>query len=136
MKYEPEDFVGTYVMQQGSVLTLLSGPIRPEGDQRFVQAGNTVYVGTGPASPLRKTDAGWEVGVVVMDGPIQQYPTSGSTPCLFDVDNRFFLGVSEKIVIQISLYWDRPAQYRTVYGVLTYGDPENVGVWGANDQGG
>jgi hypothetical protein len=136
MAYQPEDFVGAYTMQQGSLLSLPDGRIQPEGVRQFIKAGNTVYVGTGPATALHRTETGDVVGVVVMDGEVQKFPASGSTECHFDAVNRYFRGKDGELVLQISLYWDEPAKFKTTYGVLTYGDPENVGVWGATDQGG
>jgi hypothetical protein len=119
--YTIDDFFGTYQITQGSYYVDENDP------RRAVTAESEVQIVAAHGGQADFTVVG-AVGL----GPLR---------CAFDADRQClgyatedYEGTGEPLVLQVSLYTD--GAYKSVYGAMVFGDPENVGVWGADGGGG
>lgn len=118
--------------------------VRHAAGQGIITAGDRLFIGTGLHEDP-KSD-GMKVGVTILDAAgIQKLPLPTRPPALFFfVDGTlnhsgYLEDPTQPLNLQISLYTyitDGGGLYRAAYGITSYGDPENVGVWGADDGGG
>lgn len=128
----PEDFVGDYRIRQGSVVQTDGSSADP---RRLVEVGRTITL-----HPSGSRADGDDLDFTLLDE--QGSPVLGPFPCrylpeeavLFHRDDDYE-GSGEPLVLQVSLYRDDREAYRSIYGVMVYGDPDNVGVWGADESG-
>lgn len=134
MAHTLEDFVGTFTIRHG------------QGRFGVVDVGDRLLIGTGEhgAAP----PDGIRVGVAIVDPDGQPVlPAAGDLPAFaylvegtlngstyWQVDERL-----ELMTYQISLLTMRlrdGSLYRAPTLMVTIGDPQNAGVWGADDDGG
>lgn len=129
-----DDFAGEYTIRQGSVVDTSS----TSGDPRhLVKPGRSIVLAP-PESP--------EPGGGVLEFTLREAVTGaallGPLPCRFESDlvalyhrDDDYQGSGQALVVQISLYRDVAEAYKAIYGLMIYGDPDNVGVWGADESG-
>lgn len=131
------DFCGSFRVRQGSVT--------PEPrSQRLVEVDSWVYIGTGEHNdpPPEVVDGVPVVGVAFCyrDGT-PNFPAEGAPPARFVFEQgclHFRTEYeSQPLCFQLSLYVDERGAsghvYRAPYGVLVWTDPDQVGVFGADD---
>lgn len=124
-----EDFIGDFRVRQGSVAETGAAADDP---RRLVYPGRSItLVAGGGAGTLDFTllDEGGE-------------PVLGPLPCRYLPDTAVlyhrdddYEGKGQPLTLQISLYRDDASAYKAAYGLMIYGDPDNVGVWGADESG-
>lgn len=124
MSYTAADFLGTYQITQGSYY------LNDDDPRKDVNPENKVVLSAA---------AGGAVDLTV----VNQFGNAvlGPLACVFDASLqclvysvRDYQETGQPLVSQVSLYVDAPSAYRSVYGAMIFGDPENVGVWGGNIQ--
>lgn len=131
--FSVEDFRGTYQVRQGTLFDPGSTGLDP---RRMVNVFNTISLQPrdgGDPEQLYFELWGPEPGSEPLDGPY---------PLTFDQENGVmtshtedFQGTGKPMTMQISLFLDPKMCYKSVYGIMVFDDPENVGVWGG-DAGG
>lgn len=122
-----KDFLGTFTVRQG---TIASG-----GVPVVVEVGNTVEI----AHPtLNQANGNLEVQMTVSSTPGQPKELPAGLPnpmTLTFVDNRLHFVRAEtgqeRVQMFISVSLDR--DYRALYSNIVAGDPQQAGVWGADD---
>lgn len=131
-----EEFVGTYTIRHG------------QGSFGIVQRGYLLCIGTGTYGDPQPD--GVRVGVAVVDSATSTrvLPAEGNPPAFaYLVDgtlngSTYWLEDRELPVLlsfQISLLTLRQPDgtlYRAPSIMISVGDPQNAGVWGADDEGG
>lgn len=130
------DFVGTYTIRHGS------GSLGPEGSS-VISVGNRLAIGEGRGVP--KAD-GIKVGVAILDPDGEFVLPAPKHPPFFAYcvegtlnGSAYWFGDSEipqLMSFQISLCTLKLAgggTYKAPSILVTIGDPDNAGVWGADD---
>lgn len=127
------DFIGQFTMTQGSRDITVGGRTL----QKFIEAGDKLYVGTGTHNdPVVQSDG--TLGVTIWNQDGQKYPENDGVAYFSHKLGRLsHLGTydGQPLSLVISLYRASVVGglYRAVYGVVTWGDPDQVGAWGAED---
>ena len=122
-----KDFLGTFTVRQG---TIASG-----GVPVVVEVGNTVEI----AHPtLNQANGNLEVQMTVSSTPgkPKELPADLPNPMtLTFADNRlhFVRAETGKDLVQIFVSVSRDRNYRALYSNIVVGDPQQAGVWGADD---
>ncbi|HSK80955.1 MAG TPA: hypothetical protein VLQ45_31170 [Thermoanaerobaculia bacterium] len=130
------DFVGSWTVQWVS------------GRNPFLQYAWTVLIGTGTngdTPPFLSAEYAVCVGFTVMDGSarvqLSSTPNPGDDPhqplaLLFDGNTLRWSGYYEQqplhVYISLSTAQTTGDSYTSLYGSTTWGDPDQVGVWGAD----
>lgn len=130
------DFVGSWTVQWVS------------GRKPFLNSGWTLLIGTdteGDSPPFLSAECSVCVGFTVLagDGAVElsTTPQNGADPhqplaLLFDGSNLRWTGYYEQqplsVYISLSTTQTTGDPYRSLYGSTTWGDPDQVGVWGAD----
>ncbi|HSF38344.1 MAG TPA: hypothetical protein VLT87_01045 [Thermoanaerobaculia bacterium] len=131
------DFIGSWNVQWVS------------GRQPFLQEGWTIFIGTdtrGDHPPSLTGEYAVVVGFTVLNGQDQvelsTTPSNGEEPphqpleLLLDGDTLRWAGYYEQqplhIYISLSVAQTTGDPYLSLYGSTTWGDPDQVGVWGAD----
>jgi hypothetical protein len=126
-----KDFVGTYTVRQG---TISSG-----GSPKLVDLNDTIQIGVGQASPpTLQPDGVVTVGLAVLaNGSVKPLESNWPNPMELSFDQnqlRFARGETgvglEQMVITLLPVG---ANYRAIAGNVVVGDPQQAGVWGADD---
>lgn len=131
-----EDFVGTFTIRHG------------QGSFGIVERGYHLCIGTGTYGDLQPD--GVRVGVAIVDPETSKrvLPAEGNPPAFaYLVDgtlngSTYWLEGEELPVLlsfQIALLTLRQPDgslYRAPSIMISVGDPQNAGVWGADDEGG
>lgn len=127
-----QDFVGSYTVHEGSTQRGAGGGIT-------VDQGDRIYIGTGTHND--PPPDGDRVGMALISAQgLAKLPVSGAPPAWFSFENGSLAyqgetegGLRIPFTIQFSLYSDAVNAYKALYGVTTAGDPDQVAVWGADD---
>lgn len=110
------DFVGTYVVRQGS-----------QSD------AEPVVIGPGYEVEIAVWGAG-EARITIRDGDTvtseEVYAFAQQTLRTVTTDDDGVVHHRQLSLLKLS---GEPSPYRSIYGVDVHGDPENVGTWGADD---
>lgn len=123
-----DDFIGDYRVRQGSVVDSTAATDDP---RRLVYPGRSITLAAAGDGSLDFTllDEGGE-------------PVLGPLPCRYLPDAAVlyhrdgdYEGKGQPLTLQVSLYRDDASAYKSAYGLMIYGDPDNVGVWGADESG-
>lgn len=130
-----EDFVGTYTIRHG------------QGSLEMIQRGYKLCIGTGTHGDPQPD--GIRVGLAIVEPPAQRVLPPPDQPPVFAylVDgtlngSAYWLGDQQKpqlLTYQISLMTLRELDggvYNAVTILVSIDDPQNAGVWGADDESG
>jgi hypothetical protein len=131
-----EDFVGSYTIRNGT---------GTYSNQDTIELGYQLYIGTNSGFGDVASD-GTRIGMAIVNGTTAVLPVNTNNPIyLYLVDGTLngsttsLPGVSGPVqmVFQISLLTVQlPGKTYKALSLLTVeGDPENAGVWGADDDG-
>ena len=134
-----EDFRGEYRIRQGSIDETSStggGSDSADDPRRLVKVGRSIRLDPPGARTSAEDVLDFSLleadGTVVMGPmPCQYHP--GASVLYHRTDD--YDGTGQPLTLQISLYADPESDYRSTYGVMIFGDPDNVGVWGADESG-
>lgn len=136
MAHTLEDFVGIYHIRHG------------EGSFELIHSGYKLCIGTGTCGDPKPD--GIRIGLAIFNpnpenpGPV--LPAAGNPPAFaYLVDGTLNgsgywindLGLPELLTYQVSLMTLRKPDggiYKAVSIIITIGDPDNAGVWGADDE--
>lgn len=128
-----EEFTGTYTIRNG------------QGSFGIIESGFRLSIGTG--AHLDPAPDGIRVGISIVDREGRRVLPEGDHPPAFAylVDgtlngSTYWLDpVPQLLAYQISLYTLRlpdGGTYKAPAIIISIGDPQNAGVWGADDEGG
>ena len=127
------DFIGQYKMTQGSRdLDVGDRTLR-----KFVDVGDKLYIGTGTHNdPILQNDG--TLGVTIWNQDGQKFPENNGVALFsYETGRLSFTGTYDGLPLSfvISLYRASVTGglYKAPYGVVTWGDPDQVGAWGAED---
>lgn len=133
----PDDFAGSYQIRQGSIEETGASTDPSADPRRLVDASRTMTLA--PSAAGASTGDVLDLTLLDADGTV----VLGPLPCRYEPEpsvlyhrTRDYEGSGQPFTIQVSLYGDEENGYRSIYGVMVFGDPENVGVWGADETGG
>ena len=125
------DFEGNYTLSQGSTFSVTD----PGDPRRLVTEGNRISIW-----PVAGQDPN-QLWLALYDNTVSPPEEKFVFPLTFDSANGVmtysdsnYKGTGQVMNIQVSLYQD--GNFKTLYGVMIFGDPENVGVWGADEGNG
>lgn len=128
------DFIGRFKLTQGTRdIQLADGQVLRD----FVTEGDQLFIGTGTHNDhILQSDG--TVGVTVWQDGQQKFPANDGTASFkidggrLSFDGRF-AGQPLKFLISLYRASVTGGVYRALYGVITWGDPDQVGAWGAED---
>lgn len=134
MAHTLEDFVGTYTIRYG------------QGKIGIVEVGNLLYIGTGAYGDSEPDGIRVGLAIVEPQASTRVLPAEGHPPALaYLVDGTlngsgYWLDeqqMPQLLAYQVSLMTLRKPDggiYKAPSIIITIGDPDNAGVWGADDE--
>ncbi len=126
-----DDFIGDYLIRQGSVAGAGAGAASDD-PLRLVYPGRSITLTAAAGDEALDFTLLDEAGEPVL-GPFScRYLPDAAVLYHRDED---YEGTGQPLTLQVSLYRDQASAYKAAYGLMIYGDPDNVGVWGADESG-
>ena len=128
MNSKAQDFAGRYLITQGSASYL-------DGGQHLLHVGNLVEVVVLEAhSEVAYVTFLNKQGQALYPAAIDGVPAKGAPFNFVDGNLRHgFEFEGQPTILQISLFTGLEPGYKALYGLMEYGDPEGVGVFGADE---